>query len=381
MKTENRSQLLLSSFYHRHSIELFKLSMIGFLSLLSLFVTVYISLRFEETGFLDVYYLIPHLYLIPLILVCLWYPTTGVRLMTFITVLYFSGATVYYLLFTHDVDFFLLYLTSGLDLAFFIAVLLYVKDIRLVEAIVTEMMSRQEGKSNEASPSSYSPEQFDFDEDFEKIIASLKSEDEEIRADAVSRLLGITDERVVLPLLYALRDPAVSVRRCAARSLGRCDSSTAVQPLVDALSDSDRGVRDNAAESLGHLGVHAHSSLLETLSSPQWEKRVGALVALRITDVKVNPLTIIPLLADENHYVRREATKTAGRLGGPSIVDDLKYVLHDPDAGVRIRAINNIVRHADPKTVQVLLTPLLKDEDATVRLRVREELQKIVTKS
>ena len=377
MKLTDRSRVLLSSFYQRHAIESFKLSMIGAMSLLALFASLYITTRAQDTGFLDVYYLIPHLYLVPFILVCLWYPRSGIRLIIFITAVYFVNFAIYYTFSQNHIDFFLLYLTSGLDLAFLIAVLLYVKDIRLVEAIVSEVISRQGDKLNKDSSLPYSSEQFDFDVDFEKVIASLKSEDNEVRANAVSRLAGITDERVVLPLVYALRDPAVIVRRSAARSLGKSESATAVQPLIDALSDADRGVRDSAAESLGHLGIHAHSSLLEVLSSPQWERRVGALVALRLTDVNVDPLIIVPLLTDENHYVRREATKTIGRIGGVNVLGDLKYVLQDPDPGVRIRAINGIVRHADPLTVQMLLLPLLKDEDNTIRLRVHAELRKI----
>ena len=377
MTSQKPPRIMLSSLYHRHAVESFKLSTIGAMSIISLFVSLYILSKIEYTGFLDVYYLIPHLYLVPLILICLWYPTSGIRLISFITAVYFTGSAIFYIFSPIYIDFVFLYLLSGLDLAFLIAFLLYVKDIRLVEAIVTEMISRQEEKKRENIPLSYLADQFDFETDFESVVASMRSEDEEVRADAVSRLAGITDERVILPLIYALRDPASSVRKCAARSLGRSESTTAVQPLVTALSDSDRGVRDTAAESLGHLGAHAYSTLVEALSSPQWETRVGALIALRLSDVDSDPLMIVPLLEDENHYVRREATKTLGRIGGANILGDLAYVLKDPDPGVRIRAINGIVRHADPLRVQMLLIPLLKDEDSTVRLRVHEELRKI----
>ncbi|MCL2460761.1 MAG: HEAT repeat domain-containing protein, partial [Euryarchaeota archaeon] len=144
-----------------------------------------------------------------------------------------------------------------------------------------------------------------------------------------------------------------------------------------ALADSDRGVRDVAAEALGHFGVHAYPPLMEALTSPQWEVRVGALVALRLIDIDMNPLKIVTFLADENRYVRREAAKTIGRVGGVNVLGDLEFALLDPDPGVRIRAINGIVRHADPVNVQRLLVPLLQDDDSTVRLRVNEELRKI----
>jgi len=315
------------------------------------------------------------MYLVPLILLCLWYPKSGIYLMTFITVVYFLSSAMFFMFSSIYLDFFLLYFFSGLDLAFLIAVLLYVKDVHLVEAVITDILSNQE--DSKTGYVSYSPDQFDFETDFEKVLASLQSENEEVREDAVSRLSGTTDERIVLPLIYALRDPAPNVRRAAARSLGKSESITAVQPLIDTLVDSDRGVRDAAAEALGHFGEHAHPLLMQALSSPQWEVRVGALIALRLIDVEVDPLKIVLLLTDENRYVRREATKTIGRVGGINILGDLEYALLDPDPGVRIRAINGIVRHADSLTVKRLFIPLLQDEDSTVRLRVNEELRKI----
>jgi hypothetical protein len=373
--SKSAPRIALSSLYHHHVIELYKLSMIGMMSLLALLTSFYVFMYMDFSHFLEVYYLIPHMYLVPLILLCLWYPKSGIYLMTFITVVYFISSAIYYLFYTLYLDFFLLYFFSGLDLAFLIAVLLYVKDVHLVEAVITDILSSQD--DNKSNYVSYSPEQFDFETDFEQVLVSLQSEDEETREDAVSRLSGTTDERIVLPLIYALRDPASNVRRAAARSLGRSQSATAVQPLIDALVDSDRGVRDTAAEALGHFGAHAHPLLMEALSSPQWEVRVGALIALRLIDVEVDPLKIVPYLADENRYVRREATKTVGRVGGMNILGDLEYALLDSDPGVRIRAINGIVRHADPLNMQRLFIPLLQDKDSTVRLRVNEELRKI----
>ena len=373
--SKNNSRIVFSSLYQRHVIELYKLSMIGAMSLLALLTSFYILLYIDYSYFLEVYYLIPHMYLVPLILLCLWYPKSGIYLMTFITVVYFFSSAIFFLISPFYLDFFLLYFFSGLDLAFLIAVLLYVKDVNLVEAVIADMLSDKSDKKVDYAQ--YSPEDFDFETDIEKVLTSLKSEEEEVREDAVSRLAGITDERIVLPLIYALRDPSPSVRKAAARSLGKSESINAVQSLIDALVDSDRGVRDTAAESLGHFGAKAYPLLLEALSSPQWEVRVGALIALRLIDVDVDPFKIVLLLADENRYVRREATKTVGRVGGINILGDLEYALLDEDPGVRIRAINGIVRHADALNIERLLIPLLQDEDSTVRLRVNEELQKI----
>ena len=377
MKENKKSLIAITSLYRRHIIESCKLLTIGTMSILALVVTLYVLSQIDETGFLEVYYLIPHLYLVPLILVCLWYPKSGVRLMIFITFEYFAGVIIYYLFSSEYIDLFYLYIFSGLDLAFLIAILLYVKDLNLVEVIISEMLTRQDNTKNESNTAPYSYNNFEFEANFEEIITSLRSDNAEVREDAVSRLAGITDERVILPLIYVLRDPVSSVRRSAARSLGRSNSPTAVQPLVEALSDPDRSVRDAAAESLAHLGEHSYPTLMASLSSPKWEVRVGVLVALRLTSVEVNSLDLVMLLADESHYVRREAVKTLGKVGGLNILGDLEYALQDPDPSVRLRAINAIVRHADPMTVLRLLTPFLQDEDSAVRVRVNEELQRV----
>jgi HEAT repeat protein len=75
--------------------------------------------------------------------------------------------------------------------------------------------------------------------------------------EAAAEALGLLlDPRAVSPLIRALRDEAVEVRRAAARSFESCIPAPerAVDPLVDALADHDPHVRRSLAIALTRAG-------------------------------------------------------------------------------------------------------------------------------
>jgi len=97
---------------------------------------------------------------------------------------------------------------------------------------------------------------------------SKRAELNELRNSLVecerSILLGIT--QTVEPLLVALNDADVEVRRAAIEALGQLGDVRAVEPLLVALNDADVEVRRAAIEALGQLGdVRAVEPLLVTL--------------------------------------------------------------------------------------------------------------------
>lgn len=61
----------------------------------------------------------------------------------------------------------------------------------------------------------------------------------------------VGDERVVPPLLDALRRGEAAERAAAAKGLGRLRAAKAIEPLVAALSDREWEVRSKAADALG----------------------------------------------------------------------------------------------------------------------------------
>lgn len=212
--------------------------------------------------------------------------------------------------------------------------------------------------------------------DFDTIITALGSPDEGKREEAVLALSGLGDERVLFPLIMALRDGSSYVRRSAADALGNSGSQKAVKPLVESLTDDDRYVRETASEALGHLGKIAQPELIKQLTNADWRVRMGIMVALRISPDMSDTDQVIRLLHDESAYVRREAVKTLGRIGDKRILPYLIETTKDPDPGVRLRGVRAVAKIGSGDEREKILRRCMQDPDGSVRVRAEEELLK-----
>jgi len=353
---------------HRSHIETGKILIIAFLALISLFVSLYVLVVRHDTGFQFMYVFIPHLYLIPIILLALWYPKSGLRLI----VLLLISVLAFWLFadtFGYEFSIPVVILYTGLDLATIMVLLLYVKDRHLVEAVLSDLIGRSEDKKWK---------RIEFHPDFDTIIEKLKSTDEYEREEAVQALSGLSDARTILPLIRAMDDESLFVRRAAIEALGRSHSQKAIGPLIKALSEDERCVREAAAEALGHLGEIAIPHLIQNLNNEDWRVRMGSLIALRLSAGRGTYVDqIISSLSDDSTYVRREAVKTLGRIGDIHIVPYLIQATKDKDAGVRLRAVRALVKLGQPNEIKPVLTRCLEDNDGAVRVRAREELERL----
>ncbi len=358
---------------NRHFIEAGKLLTIGLLALLSLFVSIYFIYFSPYAGFRFVYVFIPHLYLIPIILLSLWYPKSGIWLVILILASLFTLWIFADILgYSFPPLFMILY--TGIDLAIFVVFLLYVKDRRLVEAVILDLIEhsteRNTDKKNGAEQ---------LAGDFDAIICAMNSDDENIREEAVAALSEFHDERAVFPLITALRDESIFVRRGAAEALGKVGSIKGVKPLISALADDNRNVREASAEALGHLGKLAIPEMVRNMSSGDWRIRMGVIIAMRLSIDQPDTDPIIRMLSDESSYVRREAIKTLGRIGDQRIIPYLVEATYDTDPGVRLRAIRAITKKGSESEVLQVLKRCMQDSDNFVRIRAKEEYEKFST--
>ena len=126
-----------------------------------------------------------------------------------------------------------------------------------------------------------------------------------VRAAAAWGLAHTTDERGVVALDRAVRDPDYRVRRCAALVSDR----RAVPTLVAALGDHDMWVRVYAVRNLG---------------------------ALRASEA-VEPILV--LLRDKSRYVRADALRALAEVGDPRASDEISALLRrSTDRHVRATA-------------------------------------------
>jgi len=357
---------------NRNIIEAGKLFTIGLFALASLVISVYFLFFSPYIGFRFVYAFIPHLYLIPIILLALWYPKSGVKLVIVILGLlilfwFFTNVLGYY---TYTPLFVILY--TGIDLATIMVFLLYIKDRRFVEAVIFDIIER-----NKEKPEKSQPFLEKFRGDFDAIIKALGSPEENSREEAVLALADLSDERIILPLISTLKDKSPQIRRLACEALGNTNSPKVIKPLVDVLTDEERYVRETAAEELGRLGKISMPTLIKSLDNPDWRVRVGCIIAFRVSPEPPETDPIIRLLSDRSIYVRREAVKTLGRIGDRRVLPYLINSTNDKDSGVRIRAIRAVVKIGNKDEIITALSRCTSDPDSAVRFRAREELNRI----
>jgi hypothetical protein len=355
--------------------ESLKIMVISAFAIFALIVTLF-TIQVRDLSFSSqIYSLLPHLYIIPVILVALWYPKRGLQITVLIitaiiiltAILYNTGITVNPILSL---------LNAGLDIMIFVAVALYAKDRNMVDAALRDffersgMMDTGIGGSNDGKIKG----KIKVIGDFNEVTRALQSLDDDTREEAARALGELKDPRGVTPLISALKDPNHYVRREAAKSLGHLGDERAIPVLINALKDDDRSGREGAAEGLAEMKDKALDPLIKSLKDPDWHVRMGALVSLRIIGDKKVISDIIDTLKDENRFVRREAVKSLGRIGDERMVVPLTEALRDEDRSVRMRAVGALAKYGGDSTIEPLIEAL-KDSDSGVRLRAVQALE------
>lgn len=354
-----------------------KLLIIGIFAVTSLIFTLYLVASRDQAFSASVYPLIPHLYLIPLILMALWYPKRGLQI-TILLIAAILILTTFMYLEGVILNPFIALLNAGMDIAIFVALALYAKDRTLVESFLKGFFEHSGmGESfDEAMEHPSTRAKIKFEGAFDDVLQALHSQDEEMREEAARALGELGDHRAVDPLIELLSDDNRYVRREAAKSLGKIGDGRAIPPLIVALKDEDRYGREGAAEGLGEMGDNAFPSLAEAMMDDDWHVRMGAAIALRIIGNRDALPVLIGAMQDENRFVRREVIKSLGRIGDHSVVDTLISALKDPDRSVRLRAVSALSKCNDRRVIEPLIEAL-NDEDSGVRLRVIRALEEI----
>jgi HEAT repeat protein len=152
----------------------------------------------------------------------------------------------------------------------------------------------------------------------EILVGMLGSEDPLVlvRAEAAWALGEIGVVKAVDPLVYALEDEDMSIRRCTSWGLGSTGDPRAVGPLILALSAESWRVRVAAAESLSEIGdAKALDSLVLALNDEDPTVWVGAAWALgKIGDARAAG-SLVQLLDDEKSRCRSFAAESLEKLG------------------------------------------------------------------
>lgn len=188
----------------------------------------------------------------------------------------------------------------------------------------------------------------------EVVGACLIEPDLSVQESASAILATIADERVLIPLIMALRSGNWIVRMHVAKALGRVRNTDAVEPLIPLLQDKVKAVREEAAAAMAAIGDAAIPSLLKALQHEDWLVRLHAVESLGKAQSKraVEPLLSV-LFNDRDSAVREDAVRALGEIGDPQAVDHLFTAMREP--GLRTLAVEALGRIGDRRAVPVLI--------------------------
>ncbi len=134
---------------------------------------------------------------------------------------------------------------------------------------------------------------------------------------------------VVEPLIEALGDREVTVRKYAAMVLGNLRDARAIEELGMAVYDLHHEVSQAAAEALAKFGAPAVSLLSEALRHPEAAVREHAVIGLgRIQDARIAPL-LFEMLHDPDRVVQRQAILSVAELNDPHVETALREIANN----------------------------------------------------
>ena len=147
----------------------------------------------------------------------------------------------------------------------------------------------------------------------------------EVLLDAIAGMGGM----VVDVLLEALNDSEMTVRRSAAKLLGRIGDPRAIQPLGMTLYDTHFEVGQAAAESLAGFGPTGLKVLAEALHHPEAWLRQHAIAGLTLSgDKRIVPV-ILDMLNDPEREVQKQAIQSLGELKDERALPALQAIAID----------------------------------------------------
>jgi len=170
--------------------------------------------------------------------------------------------------------------------------------------------------------------------DVDTQIKRLKAKDPVARISAAFELGESKSKKAVMPLVSALSDSDIRVRKRSAEALGKIGDGRSAKALAKCLSDKDIPLRNLCRQALVKIGAPAVPYLIQLLRSDNQRLREEAgkmLVSIGAPSVK----PLIALLEDENPEIKAKAATLLGEIGFIAAHDPLKKALEDPDERVR----------------------------------------------
>ena len=204
----------------------------------------------------------------------------------------------------------------------------------------------------------------------------------DVRESAASVLAGRKDPEITKRLLELLDSDNSRIRETVSRTIWQCGSTLAVDSLIQKLGDKEWRVVVNSCKSLENMkDLKSIFPLKELLKNGDWQIRIAALSALRAFRSKELKQFFIPLLADENSQVAKLAVVALSELGDKSLDSDFQKYLNHSRWEVRYQIVKALGSIKSHSSVNTLVRLAEKDENNAVRSRAILALARIGEKS
>ena len=208
-----------------------------------------------------------------------------------------------------------------------------------------------------------------------KLIKALSDQDKLARWTAARALGEIGDAKAAEPLVGALGDNDLIVKKNASEALVKMDSSV-VDALIKGLGDINPTVRGGAIETLKKIGSSAVDQLINAHKTDNENIRILTFKVLAgIEDPKSIDI-MIKALEDNNPDLRLHAAGALSKIADNRAVDALTRALKDDNGTVRVYAASTLGKLGDAKSVNPLIEAL-DDKNEAVRGNAAEALGKI----
>jgi HEAT repeat protein len=194
----------------------------------------------------------------------------------------------------------------------------------------------------------------------EELARQINDDNVETRREAVEKMRGMRDDRLVPLLLSAMEDPSWRVRKTAVEVLfDDYPVEKYIGGLIQLLYiDENAGARNSAIEALRRLGRKATVFLVEAFKTPHKDVRKFIIDVLgEQRDRRSLPL-MLDALKDEDENVRATAVEHLGKVGELSVVDALIEILGSGDLWTAYPAADALGRIGNRKAVPHLLAAL-----------------------
>lgn len=205
------------------------------------------------------------------------------------------------------------------------------------------------------------------------LLELLKDNNGHVRSASATALGRINDPSAIPLLFKVLADPYPDVQEAAVKALMEMNEHLPASNLIELLKDDSPHLRCNAALLLGQLKKSETIPPLSfLLKDPDEHVRRSAVHALGFFDSPEIVPHLVVAFGDEDHRVRLAALKIIERLGAEEtkrVVDYLIPLLHDQNIWVR-SAIPRILGRVSDERVLKLLIELLNDEVGAVKISV-----------